>query len=157
MFTVTYEYKCIFIYYYFTNARLLKIFCDVLSLRTGGLKPDWNQKVLRPATSTQAFVIFLYFQANSEMVRNFQVATASFSYAPLDVSSSKLHPYVWKEPNYFCKLSPHNSAHLLSVRCFYWRSLSFVNIFTKPKTKRELTDVFFPIITQATEHCSGLG
>jgi hypothetical protein len=50
------------------------------------------RKVLRPAISTQVFLVFLYLQANAEMVPKFQVATACFSCSPSDFKLIKITP-----------------------------------------------------------------
>jgi hypothetical protein len=51
-----------------------------------------NLKVLRPAISTQVFLVFLCLQANAEMVPKFQVATARFSCSPPNFKLIKITP-----------------------------------------------------------------
>jgi hypothetical protein len=50
-----------------------------------------SQKVLRPAISTQVFLVFLCLKANAEMVPKFPVATACFSCSPPDLDPSNSH------------------------------------------------------------------
>jgi hypothetical protein len=51
-----------------------------------------HPKILRPAISTQVFLVFLCLQENTEMVPKFQVATARFSCSPPYLNSSNLSP-----------------------------------------------------------------
>jgi hypothetical protein len=66
----------------------------------------WN--LLRPASSRQVLLVFLYLQANVETVPRFQAAIPCFSCSPstlkfieitpLALDTPKLHLQIWKLP-----------------------------------------------------------
>jgi hypothetical protein len=61
-------------------------------LRLLGFKGVCIRKVLRPAISTQVFLVFLCLQSNAEMLPKFQVATACFSCSPPNFKFIKITP-----------------------------------------------------------------
>jgi hypothetical protein len=64
----------------------------MLFTRASASKSVCIRKVLRPAISTQVFLVFLCLQANAKMVPKCQVPTACFSCSPPDFKLIKITP-----------------------------------------------------------------